>query len=295
MRFGIYSNENRVIDFALASSTAELILNKGGEVCFESSFSGKGELKSLSGKSGVSFDGFTSCDVIFSTGGDGTLLYVVSRYRNLDIPFVGINKGSIGFLTEIDVERIEDSIDKLISGDYEVINRTQLCTEVYRQDGTLKATEYSLNDCVVSRGAKLHVVKLDLYIDGQYVEKFCGDGIIVATPTGSTAYSLAAGGPIMLPNMTDIIVTPICSHTLQSESYCIGSDNKIEIIVNDFETAPLICPDGRDSVDLEPNDRIVIKAADKPCKTVMMGYSSFFQNVRKKITQRGSFYEECKK
>lgn len=292
MRFGIYSNSNRDINYETAKYTAQLIISKGGEVSFESFLSDNETLNVIDG---VVFEGFSNCDLIISIGGDGTLLYVVSHYRDLMIPFVGINKGSIGFLTEIDIERIEDSIDRLISGNYEIVERTQLCSEVYDRNGVLKATEFSLNDCVVSRGAKLHVVKLDVYIDGQYVEKFYGDGIIVSTATGSTAYSLAAGGPILLPDMADILVTPICSHTLQHSSYCIGSTNRIEVVVNNFETAPIICPDGRDSVALEPEDKIVIFAAEQKVKTIMMGYNNFFQNVRKKITQRGSFYEERKK
>ncbi|MBO7452067.1 MAG: NAD(+)/NADH kinase [Clostridiales bacterium] len=288
MRFGICSNISRDTDYLIANECAGIITELGGEVVFEKELKSK-ELINV--KEGIVFDSFVGCDVIISIGGDGTLLSVVSAYRDLDIPFIGINKGSIGFLTDIDVPKIYDSIKKIMNGEYEILERLQLCCEVYNKDNILKDKYICLNDCVVTRGAKLNIVKMDLFIDGQYVEKFYGDGIIVSTPTGSTAYTLAAGGPILMPGMRNMIVTPLCPHTLQRSSYCISDQSVIEIKLGDFETCPIISPDGKNGVALEPYDTIKIMGNESSIKTVMLGESGFFETVRSKITARGSFYE----
>ena len=148
-----------------------------------------------------------------------------------------------------------------------------------------------LNDVGVLRGSKPHIVKLSLYIDGERVEKFYGDGLVVATPTGSTAYTLAAGGPLLMPNMQVYLVTPLCPHTLQSTSYVIGPDSVVEIRLGDFETAPIICSDGREFVEVEPYDVLKIRKNNCHVQTVDLGIAGFFQNVRRKIIARGSFYE----
>ncbi len=291
MRLGIYSNISRDTDYEIANLCASNILELGGVPVFEESF--KDEPLILK-NDGIEFGSFKDCDVIISIGGDGTLLTVVSKYREFGVPFVGINKGSIGFLTEIDVSMVKESIRKIFDKDYEILNRLQLLCRVFDKDGNLKFEEICLNDCVVTRGAKLNIVKMDLFIDGQYVEKFYGDGIIVSTPTGSTAYSLAAGGPILMPNMKNMIVTPLCPHTLQRSSYCIDEKSVVEIRLGDFETAPIISPDGRNCPELKPHDTIMITGYESTIKTVMLGYSGFFETVRSKITARGSFYEHKK-
>lgn len=291
MRLGIYSNISRDTNYEIANLCASVILELGSVPVFEEGF--KDEDLIIKSE-GVEFGSLSNSDVIISIGGDGTLLSVISRYREYGIPFVGVNKGSIGFLTEIDVSSLKDSIKKIIDGDYEILNRLQLLCQVYDKNGGLKFEEVCLNDCVVTRGAKLNIVKMDLYIDGQYVEKFYGDGIIVSTPTGSTAYTLAAGGPILMPDMKNMIVTPLCPHTLQRSSYCINEKSVVEIRLGDFETAPIISPDGRNCPDLKPYDTIKITGYESVIKTVMLGYSGFFETVRSKITARGSFYEHKK-
>nr|MCR4688786.1 NAD(+) kinase [Saccharofermentans sp.] len=167
----------------------------------------------------------------------------------------------------------------------------QLLVEVFDKDGNLKGEDVCLNDIMIVRGVKPHVTKLELYIDNQKVEKFYGDGLLVSTATGSSAYSLAAGGPLLMPDMKDILVTPISSHTLYGLKYVAGPESIIRIGVDDFETAPIICPDGRDFIELSPFDSIIITRYSKPLKTATLKSDNFFSDVRKKIVQRGSFYE----
>lgn len=275
MVIGICSNELRDINFEVALYVRDYINNHGSVALFN--------------------EDFNDVDMIVSIGGDGTLLSIISQYRNLDVPFVGINKGSIGFLTEVELDRIDESLDRILSGDYNVIERSQIFCEIFDEDGNLKDSSICLNDAVVSRGADLHVVNMDLYINGSPVEHFVGDGLIISTATGSTAYSLAAGGPILTPGMEDMIITPLCPHTLHRSSYVIDRNSVVEVRFGNFESTPIISPDGRRMRDLAPNDIIRISKYDSKIKTVNLGFKDFYQKVSEKIAVRGSFYENGKK
>ncbi|MBQ4270750.1 MAG: NAD(+)/NADH kinase [Clostridiales bacterium] len=287
MRFGIYSNNSRDIGYEAAVSVSRMLMDKGCSVVFPDSFSGT-VIKEVEN---VEFGSFEGCDMIISIGGDGTFLSVISEYRDLDIPFIGINKGSIGFLAEITEFPVDEKIDMVLNGEYEIMERFQLTCELYDRDGRLKATDVCLNDVSVLRGSRPHIVKLSLHINGERVEMFYGDGIVVATPTGSTAYTLAAGGPLIMPNMDVMLISPICSHTLQNMSYVLGPENEVEIHLLDFESSPIVCPDGREMGPLKQYDVLKIRRNEKTVKTVKLNTSGFFQNVRKKIVARGSFYE----
>lgn len=291
MRIGIYSNGSRDNGFEVALKTAHIVSSKGAKPVFDLDNIKPSNFGDNENISDIHFGEFKDCDLIISIGGDGTFLSVIARYRDLNIPFIGINKGSIGFLTEIEENNIEDCIELLVSGKYKIIERIQLLAKLYDKDNNLKAEEICLNDVSVLRGAKPHITKLELSIDGEKVEKFYGDGIVVATPTGSTAYTLAAGGPLLMPSMNTMLITPLCSHTLQNTSYVIGPESYIEIALGEFESTPIICPDGREFPVVEPNDKLIIKKYDHTIKTINLGITGFFHNVRRKIVARGSFYE----
>ena len=273
MKYGIVSNIKRDVDLKVAMRTKDLMESLGAEVVIEPS------------------PDDVSIGVIISIGGDGTFLNVIHRYLNTGCEFVGINKGSVGFLTSINEKDIERDIPKLIKGEYDLIERNTLKVELLDKAGNTKASDFCLNDIIVCRGDWPHVTNLDLSIDGNKIETFRGDGLVVATATGSTAYSLAAGGPIMMPYMNDIIVTPVCSNTFYGYSYIAGKDSVIEIGLGEFESSPIITPDGRRFAELAHKDTVRITGYDKPCKTVCFDKNSFFKDVRKKILQRGSFYE----
>ena len=291
MNYGICSNGSRDIGYETAVRTAGIISSLGATPVFEAGMDE--ECPKLKEVPGVVFADFAKTDIkaVISIGGDGTFLSKVARYRDLDTEFVGVNLGSIGFLNEIMLEDLGKDLAQLVSGDYDTIDRTQLKCDVYNKDGDLKGSCVCLNDIIIVRGAKPHITTLIMSIDGQIIERFRGDGLVIATATGSSAYSLSAGGPILMPNMKDIIVTPICSHTLNGYTYVATPESEIKISLETIETAPLICPDGRDFVDLESFDSIVIRRYEKVLKTVCMKKDSFFSNVRKKIVQRGYFYE----
>lgn len=290
MRFGIHSNETRDIDYKTAMELTRYLLDNGAVPVFEDKMKGT-EIASLEG---VEFAPFDSVDVIVSIGGDGTFLSVIYDYRNLNKPFVGINKGSIGFLTEVSSDNIADSFGRILSGNYSLIKRMQLKAELYDKNGNLKCEDICLNDVSVLRGDKPHITRLTLYVDDERVEKFYGDGIVVATPTGSTAYTLAAGGPLVMPDMDVILVTPLCPHTLQNMSYVINSESVVEIRLGTFETIPIICPDGREFPNIEQDDVLRISKYDRHINMISLNLTGFFQNVKRKILARGSFYEDGK-
>ena len=291
MNYGICSNGSRDTGYETAIRVAEIIASLGSVPVFEA---GMNEVcPNLKNIPGVVFEDFSkvSLKTIISIGGDGTFLSKVAKYRDLDTEFVGVNLGSIGFLNEIGYDNLEEDLKQLVSGDYNTIDRTQLKCDVYNKDGELKGSSVCLNDIIIVRGAKPHITTLVLSIDGQIIERFRGDGLVISTATGSSAYNLSAGGPILMPEMKDIIVTPICSHTLNGYTYVATPESEIRISLEEIETAPMICPDGRDFVNLESYDSIVVRRYDKVLKTVCLKQDSFFSNVRKKIVQRGYFYE----
>lgn len=289
MKIGLFVNTNRDKDYECASRAIGAILSCGAMPVLRPHDAVKFPRK----VEGLLFDNFDKADldVVISIGGDGTFLAMVSELRDINADFIGINKGSIGFLAQVNADDIDDSIKAIASRDYKTIARSRLLVQVYNKNGKLKGEDICLNDCAISRGAKLHVTKLLLRINGQNVERFFGDGLVIATATGSTAYSLSAGGPLVMPDMPDIIITSVCSNTFQDISYVVGPDSTIEVEVEAFETAPIICPDGRDFVTIEPEDRIVITRYDKTLNTILLGGDSFFNDVRRKLVRRGSFYE----
>ena len=290
MRFGIHSNDTRDLEYKTAITLSEFLIERNCTPVFECGL----ENTKLSTVEGIEFNSFDDVDVIVSIGGDGTFLSVISDYRDLDKPFVGVNKGSIGFLTEISDYNIEAAFERIIEGKYKIMERMQLKAELYDRYSKLKCEDVCLNDVSVLRGAQPHITKLSLYIDNERVEKFYGDGIVVAAPTGSTAYTLAAGGPLVMPNLDVILITPLCPHSLQSMSYVIHSNSVVEIQLGSFETVPLICPDGREFPNIEQGDVLKIRRYDKNVHTINLGMTGFFQNIKRKIVARGSFYEDGK-
>ena len=291
MVFGIVSNIDKDHNYDFARRAAAYIVAKGSVAVADQSYQ-----DSILGQDpNINISGYDECALIFSIGGDGTFLSAVHEHYSKDIPIIGVNLGSIGFLTEIQPEQFEDSLDRILRGEYIVENRIQLQVIVKDKDGQLKGSGLCLNDAVIARGFLLHVLTVDLFIDGDYVERLSGDGVILSTPTGSTAYSLAAGGPIVKPELNVFLVTPICPHTLHNRSYVVTEDSVVEIRLKDFHEQPLLSLDGRNDISLSPLDCVYVSKSDHPMKIAKLGYSNFSQTIRQKIRARGSFYEDNQK
>lgn len=291
MRLGIISNLDKDPEYAFARYAVTKIKEMGSQAIVDDFYSNTVLAKESSAK----VAGYEGCDLIFCLGGDGTFLSAVHEHFLKDIPIIGVNLGSIGFLAEIQPNEFEECLSLIHRGRYRIEKRLQLLTTVIREDGTEKGSGICLNDAVVARGRLLHVFNLDLFIDDDYVERLSGDGVIISTPTGSTAYSLAAGGPIVKPDLHAFLVTPICPHTLHSRSYIVSEDSRVEIHIRKFNDPPILCFDGRNEINLEPMDRVIIGKSEHYMKIARVGHSNYYQTIRNKIRARGSFYEDGEK
>ncbi len=291
MKFGFVVNEEKDQGYAFSKQAVETIFAKGGSVILDETYQGT----ALEGLPGVTIGSYSDCDMLMSLGGDGTFLQTAHAHMNRCVPMIGVNLGSIGFLTEIDKDDFDDAVDRLMAGKYTLENRPQLDVTLMSEDGSVRENGVCLNDAVIARGANLHVVTLDLLIDHDYVERLSGDGVILSTATGSTAYCLAAGGPIVKPELDLFMVTPICPHTLHNRSYVVSGDSVVELIIERFSEPPILSLDGRPNINLCFHDRIVIRKAEQPVVVAKIGYKNFYQTVRQKIRARGSFYENGEK
>jgi len=221
-------------------------------------------------------------DLVLVLGGDGTMLNVSRLVAEKGIPILGINLGSLGFITEVSRDEIFSAVDKVLSGDCVVEERLMLSAAIHR-DG-IKLTENTvLNDVVINKGALARIIDLETNINSIYVTTFKADGLIISTPTGSTAYSLAAGGPILYPTLESIVLTPICSHTLTNRPIVMPDNSKIEIIIKSLSGDVFLTLDGQVGFPLLRGDVIEIYKASSKTKLLVPSERDYFKVLRTKL------------
>ena len=202
---------------------------------------------------------FSQAELIIVLGGDGTLLNVARKAAPYNVPILGINLGHLGFLTELEENNLNESFEKIINGKYNIDNRMMICAEL-RRNNTLIENFIALNDIGITRGSFSRIINLKVYVDNKFLDFFPADGIIASTPTGSTAYSLSAGGPIVDPNMSMILITPICPHTLHSRSIIVPDNKVVDVHIQDaYKHDAMITVDGQQGYKLSPGDIITIR------------------------------------
>jgi len=221
-------------------------------------------------------------DFIVLLGGDGTLLHTASHFCGTGIPLLGVNVGSLGFMTVIEKDCFKKAVDDLLSGDYEVENRMMLTAEVYRS-GEQVYKSYGLNDVVISRGASFKLIGIEIYINGEFISNYEGDGLLVATPTGSTAYSLSAGGPIVHPRLKVMLITPICPHNLFMRPMVIGDDDEVSVNLKIPGKKMHLSTDGRSILELQNGDQIKIRKSSQEVSLVRFPDRDFYQILREKM------------
>lgn len=221
-------------------------------------------------------------DCVLVIGGDGTFIQASRKLFGREIPMLGINMGTLGYLTEVEVQNVESAIKQLVEGDYTIENRMMLYGSASHN-----IRDVALNDIVVTRRGHLRVIQFNLYVNGEFLNSYKADGIIVSTPTGSTAYNLSAGGPIVEPTASLIVVTPICSHALNSSSIVFSGQDEIMIEIGAHRTDQVeeaaITFDGSDEIPLCTSDRIRIKKAWETAKIVKLSKISFLETLREKM------------
>ena len=228
----------------------------------------------------------TPCILVL--GGDGTLLQAARDVVHREIPMLGINLGTLGFLAEIDKTSIYTALDKLFEDDYEIEERMMLTGTVWRGD-KITGQDVALNDIVISRvGPPLRVIGFNNYVNDGYLNSYNADGIIIATPTGSTGYSLSCGGPIISPNAAMTVMTPIAPHTLNTRSIIFPEDDVITVELGEgrrqIQENGLASFDGDVEVPMSTGDRIVIKKASVSVKILKLNHLSFVEVLRQKMS-----------
>mgnify|MGYP000156117042 CR=1 FL=1 len=216
-------------------------------------------------------------DFVVAMGGDGTFLRAARMTVPREIPVLGVNLGSLGFLTEIQEPKLRRALSNVLSGDYVIEHRMVLEAQAEGVNEPL----YAVNDVVVCMANVGRMITVGLYVDGEYVKSVSADGVIVSTPTGSTAYSLAAGGPIVFPVMEAIVFTPICPHTLAFRPIIFPSTKVVELEIQQEDAVMVV--DGQLRYELHPKDRIRVIRASLDLKIVKAGESTFFEILRTKL------------
>jgi NAD+ kinase len=222
-------------------------------------------------------------DGLVTLGGDGTLLRGARFLDGRDIPILGVNLGRLGFLTSCQSEDFEAALRNLASGDYVAQPRMALSAKVIDQAGQPRKAWRALNDFVLHKGGFARVVRLNVFVDDESIGTYAADGIVISTPTGSTAYSLSAGGPVVVPTLESIILTPISPHTLAIRSLVIPADAEVTVEANESPTELLVTVDGQVGTSFVKGEKLKIRKADSPVRIVRFPGATFFERMRVKL------------
>ena len=280
--FHIITNEIKDKDLLITGKLQEIIEKKGG--------------KSRVTLLGVNSDGvsltqepfLTEADCVLVLGGDGTLLRVALEASKKNIPVLGINLGTLGFLAEVEINRMENAIEKLMAGEYVTEERMMLEGSVLHE-GITKGVSSALNDITITRCGSLQIIRFSVYVNHKFLCKMSADGIILATPTGSTGYNMSAGGPIAEPGAQLLILTPICAHTLNSRSIILKSEDVVEIMIergrDGSELTVEASFDANEKVSMMTKDILRICKSNRTATIVKLDERSFLEALHRKMSE----------
>lgn len=282
MQIALFPNEKKKHSFELAVQIREFFQSRGISVVAEDEKAEKIGAKPLSDArpSDIKF--------LISMGGDGTLMRIAHRFTHIDAPILGINLGHLGFMADIPADDIFESLEDLLKGAYQIHERLTL--EATYQGKSLRA----VNDIVIHRAQNYSLIELAITLDGDYVNTFVSDGIILATPNGSTAYSMAAGGPIISPELEAIVLTPICPHTISNRPIVLMPHHKIEIEYLSRYKPIDVRADGLDAIELPSRGKITVCRSPKPFRLVNLNRHEYFSTLRTKLGWSGRLKSEDK-
>lgn len=237
------------------------------------------------GEEGAVFEPGCDVDLVVVLGGDGTLLSV-ARALTSSVPVLGVNLGSLGFLTEVGRGELYPSLVKVLEGDYEIEERSLLAVSLRRSGG--QSLEYSVfNDAVIAKSALARIIELTVTVDGNLVGRYRSDGLIVSTPTGSTAYNLSAGGPILTPELPVAVITPICPHTLSFRPVVVPDTSTIAVTLDTQSEEVYLTLDGQEGTSLGYRDRVEVRRGDRSVRLVKTARRSFYESLRSKLRWGG--------
>lgn len=282
--FLIYTNKHKDQNLATTEYIRNYLETRGQQVAVKIKDADWKEKPEAESEEATDIPQGVDCMIVL--GGDGTVLQAARETKKLHIPIIGVNLGTLGYMTEIEPSNLPEALDRLIAGDYEQESRMMLNGKVYHSDGRTEEG-WALNDIVISRSGSLQIIKFDIYVNGQFLHDYKADGMIVTTPTGSTGYNLSAGGPLVEPKAKLIMLTPICPHTLNQRSIILPPEDVIEIEIPRGREGQVQSVeanfDGSHKVSLSTGDRIRIVQSEKITEFIQLNQVSFLEMLHKKM------------
>lgn len=283
MVISVFPNLNNNGVSELAFDVIKILTDGGADVYVQNEY--KPIFKSTKAKFENFDKAMSLCDCAIAIGGDGTTLNIAKKAAFLNKSALGINAGRLGFMSGIERDELS-LLTKLINKEYIIDERTMLKATI-KKDGEVLSSHHCLNDIVVSRGNFARLIDVTITCDGRSVSNMRSDGVIISTPTGSTAYSMAAGGPVVSPEADCIIETPICPHSLMDRSIIFSADKELIVTANnDQNNSPIMTVDGQEAVNLTPGCQIHIKKSDITTKLIKLKPENFYEILNKKIIER---------
>ncbi len=280
-RFCIVTNKSKDVNLEVTGHIKDYLISHGKECVVADSATGLSKESNAIGREFMSqIPEDTDCCIVL--GGDGTMLQAARSVAFQDIPLLGVNLGTLGYLAEVEKSGIDEAMSRLLSGDYYVEDRMMLRGVI----GDRK--DYALNDIVISRASDIQAIDYNIYVNDLLLYSYHADGIIISTPTGSTGYNMSAGGPIVEPSANMTLLTPICPHTLNSRSMVLSADARIEVelLPGRSKRNPKVVAayDGSGAIEMDSGDRMVINKSKKITKIIKFNRVSFLEVLGKKFS-----------
>lgn len=275
-RIGVLPHTRKEPALRMASELIDLLRSKAIDVWLDDESASMLGMAELAGPA-------VGLDAGIVLGGDGAFLRAGRRLAVSGVPLLGVNYGHLGFLTEIEPQEISWALDRLLRGEYRIEERFMLRAHVVRRGQEHRAYD-CINDVVVARGTLARIVSSHLYIGSSFVGIYRGDGMIIATPTGSTAYSLSAGGPIVHPGMDAVVITPICPHTMGARSMVAAPDEPITLRFESPNDELLLTVDGQFGEALQPGDEVRVERAAQKTRLIRLHERTFYDIMRTRLT-----------
>lgn len=276
MTFALFPNISKRQSKSIAIGIREYLSQRGAIVTAET------EEAQLIGAIPLSEINVKDIDIMISLGGDGTILRLVQKHPEIDAPIVGVNLGSLGFMADIPITEIYPTLELLLDRNYKIENRIMMEGQASNGNKYL-----AVNEIVVHRAQNPCLIDLAIHVDGTYLNTFSADGVIIATPSGSTAYSLAAGGPILTPELEAFVITPISPHTVSNRPIVLMPHNEIQIqYISEYDPVE-VSNDGFPNILMQTGEVFHIKTASKRCKLINLPHHDYFSTLRKKLGWTG--------
>ncbi|MEE3427601.1 MAG: NAD(+)/NADH kinase [Ruminococcus sp.] len=289
MKIALIVNTDKQKAVNCAAEIAELFINNNAEVITLEKFSGCGE---LAGNKDIitvsSYDYlFKNCDIAVTVGGDGTIIHSAKYAAKYDKEMIGVNVGRLGFAAEVEPDNISDLL-RILNGDYSINKRMLLDVTITHSDNSVESF-LAVNDATVARGSLSRIIDVSVSLDNSPISEYHADGILYSTPTGSTAYALSAGGPVIYPEMECILLTPICPHSLISRSVLFDGNSVLNTTVKMRDNTPAVLSvDGEINVEIKSTDTITIKKSKENLKLIKLYDRNFYQLLNEKLKERKS-------